>query len=146
MNRFTFRPATAHDRAWVWATKKACMHAYVEQTWGRWDEHEQEEFFTKNFLPEEIRIVAVEGRDAGYLHTTVTHREISLNNIMVAPEFQGRGLGTAVLADLLASAREHGQVVRLRVLKVNEAAQRLYRRIGFHAVEETPTHVRMMWP
>lgn len=122
------------------------MHAYVEQTWGRWDEHEQEEFFTKNFLPEEIRIVAVEGRDAGYLHTTVTHREISLNNIMVAPEFQGRGLGTAVLADLLASAREHGQVVRLRVLKVNEAAQRLYRRIGFHAVEETPTHVRMMWP
>lgn len=53
-----------------------------------------------------------------------------LEHFYLAPERQGRGLGGAVLTELLARADRSGRTVRLNVLQ-GSPARRLYERFGF---------------
>jgi ribosomal-protein-alanine N-acetyltransferase len=57
--------------------------------------------------------------------------EASVHTIGVSPEFQGRGIGTALLAALLARADELFAPVFLEVRTDNTAAISLYERHGF---------------
>ena len=141
---FARRPATAADCDWLWETKTRCLRRYIEQTYGRWDEDIQRARFDASFEADEIQIITVGGNDAGFTALRREPKDIQLFNIMIAPEFQNRGLGTAVLHDLLAGAQARRVPVRLQVMKVNPA-RRLYERLGFVVSEETPTHFRMVW-
>ena len=140
----TLRPATAADRDWLWQTKTRCLRGYVEQTYGAWDEDIQRARFDATFDATEMQIISVAGREAGFLAAKHEPAEIQLFNLMIAPEFQNGGLGTAVLRELLAGARARRVPVRLQVMKVNPA-RGLYERLGFTVTEETPTHFRMRW-
>jgi ribosomal protein S18 acetylase RimI-like enzyme len=143
---YYLRPATAVDREWLWQTKSRCMRGYIEQTWGVWDEDVQRTSFTDRFELGELNIIVSGGRDVGFIAALNEPTAIQLFNIMVAPEFQNQGVGTAVLLHLQAVARALGVPIRLQVLKVNPA-RKLYERLGFSVVEaeETPTHYRMIW-
>ena len=143
---FTVRQAVAADRDWLWQTKTRCLRAYIEQTYGAWDEDTQSARFDATFIPEEIRIISVDGRDAAFTAVRYDPDAIQLHNLMVAPEFQNRGLGAALLRQLLDDAQTRRLPVRLQVMKVNPA-RRLYERVGFKEIpaEEVPTHYRMIW-
>ena len=141
---FARRPATAADRDWLWETKSRCLRRYVEQTYGPWDEDIQRARFDASFEPDEFQVISVGGHDAGFTALRHEPQEVQLFNIMIAPEFQNRGLGASVLRDVLAGARARRVPVRLQVMKVNPA-RRLYERLGFVVTEETPTHFRMVW-
>ena len=141
---FARRPATAADRDWLCETKFRCLRRYIEQTYGRWDDDIQRARFDASFEAGDIQIITVGGRDAGFTALRHEPKDIQLFNIMIAPEFQNRGLGTAVLRDVQAAARARRVPVRLQVMKVNPA-RRLYERLGFVVSEETPTHFRMVW-
>jgi GNAT superfamily N-acetyltransferase len=59
-----------------------------------------------------------------------------IQNFGVAPEFRGRGLGTALLFRSLAGFREAGlKRALLEVTAQNDSAVRLYRRLGFAQVK-----------
>lgn len=58
---------------------------------------------------------------------------------------QGRGIGTAVLAGLLARTDAEGVTVRLNVLQ-GSAARGLYERHGFTPEREDPVDVFMVRP
>jgi ribosomal protein S18 acetylase RimI-like enzyme len=140
----SLRPVSDADSLWLWSLKRATMKAYVEQTWGRWDDTEQAERFRQGFRPADVSIIVLDGHDAGLLHVERSPGEINLVNIQVAPEFQNRGLGTEVMHALLAEARREKLPLRLQVLRVNPA-RRLYERIGFAVAGETDTHYQMRW-
>jgi ribosomal protein S18 acetylase RimI-like enzyme len=142
---FGLRQAVTADRAWLWETKTRCLRIYIEQTYGAWDDTQRARF-DATFIPEEIFIVSFDGQDAGFVALRTEPRVIQLFNLMIAPEFQRRGLGTAVLRHVLNLAQARRLPVRLQVMKVNPA-RRLYERMGFTAVpaEEIPTHYRMIW-
>jgi ribosomal protein S18 acetylase RimI-like enzyme len=139
---YTLRPVTEDDFGWLWTLKRRTMRTYVEQTWGVWDDGVQDIYFRQGFTPSKLRIIVVDGRDAGRLEVERLDRELFLCGIELAPEFQHKGIGTAVIHDLAAEARASRVPLRLQVLKVNPA-QKLYQRLGFQIVEETPTHLRM---
>ncbi|MFE2751526.1 GNAT family N-acetyltransferase [Actinosynnema sp. NPDC059335] len=64
-----------------------------------------------------------------------------LYSMWVKPEFRRRGVGEALVADVLAWAREHGwALVQLRVVRENETARRLYARLGFVGEGEVMDH------
>ena len=142
---FTLRSATETDYAWLWNLKRTTMRRYVELTWGTWDDDAQEKFFLKSYHPETVQVIAVDDRHAGLLHLEHDSDGIFLANIQIAPEFQNRGLGTAVIVALLEVAQRLRRPVRLQVLKVNTPAQRLYQRLGFTGAGETTTHRLMRW-
>ncbi|NUT98090.1 MAG: GNAT family N-acetyltransferase [Saccharothrix sp.] len=55
-----------------------------------------------------------------------------LYSMWVKPTFRQRGVGEALVRDVVAWAREHGWGrVQLRVFRSNLAARRLYERLGF---------------
>ena len=138
---FTLRPATADDFDFLWRLHCATMRAYVAQTWG-WVEAQQAAHFRENFQPALLQIIVAGGQDAGMVSWTQDERGIFLRNIGVAPEHQNQGIGSAVLRHVLALAAQRGVPVPLRVLKVNPA-RKLYERLGFVTVGETPTHFLM---
>lgn len=137
---FTLRTVTAKDYLWLWHLKRLTMRPYVEQTWGSWDDVAQERFFRQHFSADTIQIIVAGERDAGLLNIEREPRELFLANIQIHPDFQGRGLGSAVVESVLASAATLGLPVRLQVLKVNIRARDLYLRLGFTLYDETTTH------
>ncbi|MEO7599257.1 MAG: GNAT family N-acetyltransferase [Opitutus sp.] len=142
---FTLRPATAADYRWLWELKRQTMRPYVEETWGGWDDAAQEAFFRRNFSSETVQIIQVDDRNAGLLNLEHEARELFLANLQIAPDWQYRGLGTAVIRTLLETARALQKPIRLQVLRVNTSALRLYARMGFATYQESPTHYLMRW-
>ena len=85
----------------------------------------------------EVRIAELDGRPVGFAlffhnySTFLARRGIYLEDLFVKPEWRGRGVGRALLADLaaLAVARECGRL-DWSVLDWNEDAIRFYRSVG----------------
>ncbi|MGE0545004.1 MAG: GNAT family N-acetyltransferase [Dehalococcoidia bacterium] len=138
---YAFRPATDDDYDFLYGLHVAAMRPYVEQTWG-WDAALQARLFREGFDPTTRCIIVVDGRDIGVLRVERRLSDVFLNSIEIEPSYQGRGLGTSIIGDILTSAHHEGLPVSLRVLHVNPA-RRLYERLGFHEVERTETHVIM---
>jgi ribosomal-protein-alanine N-acetyltransferase len=87
-------------------------------------------------------VALYEGQVAGYQISTPTHMGGHLARLAVLPEFQGRGLGSALLSDLLAQfARRGALVVTVNTQKDNQASLLLYKKAGFiFSGEEYPIY------
>jgi ribosomal protein S18 acetylase RimI-like enzyme len=80
-----------------------------------------------------------------YLDRSGPHHRII--DIGFLSDWQGKGLGSALIAATKAAARAAGaQGVELHVAPNNPGARRLYERLGFRAVGQTGTHARLQWP
>jgi ribosomal protein S18 acetylase RimI-like enzyme len=143
---YQLRAARLADRKFLWSLKRQTMRPYIEQTWGTWNNAEQQAYFLKSFSAEALNVIMFEGRDAGMLEVIRKRAEIFLGNIAVLPEFQSHGIGSSLIKDLQAEAKTAGLPLHLQVLKVNPRAQQLYTRLGFRLVGETITHHLMAWP
>ena len=137
----TLRPATAEDADLLWDLHLSALKPYISQTWG-WDENFQLRYFREHFQPENNQIIEYQGADIGVLSVMITPLGYVLSNIEIFPQFQGLGIGTALIRDLLDEAQLRGLPVGLRILKVNPARS-LYLRLGFFDVAETDTHYWM---
>ena len=74
-----------------------------------------------------------DGMVVGFCHCW---RDAFVKDLVVAPEFRRRGLGSALLTmGLAAFARRDATFVDLKTDIENETAQSLYRRLGFEIVE-----------
>lgn len=135
------RPIEESDREFLWGLHRAALKPYIEQTWG-WDEDFQRRYFMEHYPPFASQIIVRGGQDLGVLSVDESGREVILRNIEVLPEFQGMGIGSQVIGEILARAAECGKAVSLRVLKVNPA-RNLYLRLGFSVIGETETHFWM---
>jgi ribosomal-protein-alanine N-acetyltransferase len=82
-------------------------------------------------------LCAADGTLMGHVVVMRGVDEMHLLNITVAPEHQGRGLGAAMLRDVMAwSQAEGAETLWLEVRQSNERARRLYVRGGFEAVSQ----------
>ena len=64
-----------------------------------------------------------------------------IENICVKPEYKNKGIGTAVLKEILFEHK--GQNIKLQVFKINEKAIKLYEKMGFEKEEETKIYYIM---
>jgi ribosomal-protein-alanine N-acetyltransferase len=70
---------------------------------------------------------------AGFCAFWLVFDEIHINNVALRPRHRGRGIGTALLQRVLAEGRQLGaRRATLEVRASNEAACRLYQRLGFY--------------
>jgi len=95
--------------------------------------------------PDVERLVAMRaGEDIGRLYLERRPGQHDIIDIAFLPEHRGRGLGTAVMRDLLDEAAEAGKAVALHVETTNPA-MRLYRRLGFATEEDKGVYDMMRW-
>jgi ribosomal protein S18 acetylase RimI-like enzyme len=87
-------------------------------------------------------VIVVDGRAAGYVSTQDRGAFWYIDAFAIAPRYQRKGIGTAVMRDLLLRA---GTVpVRLNVLHVNPA-RALYERLGFRILSRDGARQVMEW-
>jgi ribosomal protein S18 acetylase RimI-like enzyme len=122
------------------------MREYVEETWG-WDEEWQRRHFEGRFAIVKPRVILLGpepgSEPVGMIELERRPAELYVSNIQILPSFQGAGIGTAVLREVLNEARAMGVPAALQVLHANLRAQRLYERLGFRVTGSDDTHVRM---
>ena len=126
----TLRRATAEDAQAIAIVHRTAMrvslsflpelHTAADDLW----------FFSERFLPaNETWVAEADGKVVGYLGFDAAW----INHLYVLPEFQGRGLGPALLAKALADGRPR----RLWTFQQNARARRFYEDRGFVAVDFT---------
>lgn len=72
---------------------------------------------------------------AGYIVARETAGELHINNFAVRAEFRRRGIGAALLGEVLQEARRRkANAAFLEVRSANHAAQALYEKSGFKAI------------
>lgn len=72
---------------------------------------------------------------AGYIVARETAGELHINNVAVRTEFRRRGIGAALLNQVLDEAcRRKANAAFLEVRSANRAAQTLYEKCGFKAI------------
>ncbi len=135
----TLRPARPEDSDFVYRVKKEALGEYIRQTWG-WDEELQRTLHVKDFNPATVWIISSFDQDVGWLEAICESGEMRIAGIYLLPEHQNRGVGTAVIKDVLGEAVKRRLPVTLQVLKVNHRAKALYERLGFIVEGETATH------
>ena len=141
MHALKLRPATSDDAKFVYRLLRATMRDYVDQTWG-WDEEWQHAYFHMRFDPAKNQIVVLDDQDVGVISVERREDVAHLGRLYILPAYQGQGIGTQLLTDLMTGAFREGLPVTLRVLKVNPA-KRLYERLGFVVIEEAEAHYIM---
>lgn len=72
---------------------------------------------------------------AGYGVMSVAVGECHLLNLSIHPDYQGQGLGSHLITQLLDLARHHkARMAFLEVRESNQKAQRLYANLGFNEI------------
>jgi GNAT superfamily N-acetyltransferase len=149
-------PITTTDRAWglrpatpedveVLAELRAVVMRPDLQRLGLYDEHRVRQRFRDAYAPEHTEIVESDGALAGCVTLRPVENGWYLESFYLDPDLQGLGIGTAVLAGLLARTDAEGMPVRLQVLQ-GSSARRLYERHGFTVEREDPVDVYMVRP
>jgi GNAT superfamily N-acetyltransferase len=139
------RPATEADRDLARRVHHAAYREAVERQFGRWVEAEQDRFFADGWAGARHEIVLCDGQPCGYVCVEERADDVHVRELVIMPEFQGRGIGTALLGEAIERARDRGVPVRLGTFHRNRAAE-LYRRLGFREIGRTGTHILMEWP
>ncbi|TXS52965.1 GNAT family N-acetyltransferase [Streptomyces sp. t39] len=121
--------AAAADVEALAGIRARVMRADLERL-GRYDEQRVRQRLRDGFEPAHTWTVRVSGALAGCVALKPAGHGYRLEHFYLAPELQGRGVGTAVLRRLLTRCDAENAPVRLNVL-VGSAAARLYERHGF---------------
>ncbi|MEU1184524.1 GNAT family N-acetyltransferase [Streptomyces sp. NPDC005820] len=133
------RQATEADVEAVAEVRAVAMRGDLERL-GRYDEHRVRQRLRDAWAPGNTLVVEEGGTVVGCVALRQGEDAHWLEHFYLAPRLQGRGIGTALLRDLLETADREGRRVRLNVLQ-GSAARRLYERHGFTLEEEDAVDV-----
>jgi GNAT superfamily N-acetyltransferase len=142
--KVTRRRATEADTDFARRAHHDAYRDLVERQFGAWVESVQDRYFAADWKPDSFQIVLCDEAPCGYLCLEDRGDDLHVREIVVRPEYQGRGIGTALLGEVIEGARRRGIPVRLGTHHQNRAIQ-LYHRLGFRDVGRTPTHVLLEW-
>jgi GNAT superfamily N-acetyltransferase len=149
----TFRPITEADLPFlssVYASTRAEELSVVP-----WSDEQKTAFCAAQFEAQHAHyqqtykgaewLVILNGGEAvGRLYLVEWEREYRIIDIALLPEHRGKGVGTAVMHDLLGMAATHGKGLSIHVEQFNPA-RRLYQRLGFAKIGEHGVYELMRW-
>ena len=148
-----FRPARDEDRQFLVELYASTRWEEVSRT--GWPVETRLAFLGEQFRLQSIHyaqhrpnaermVIEREGEPIGRLEMDDMADRLHVVDISLAPAARGGGIGTAVLEDLQALARESGRKVSIFVEKANPALT-LYRRLGFVPVRDEGAYDFMAW-
>jgi ribosomal protein S18 acetylase RimI-like enzyme len=137
------RPATEQDYAFAERLYVDTMKPLLRRL-GAWDEADVLGRFRTSFDVAQVRIIQVDGRDAGFVQTSETDTEINLDQIHLLRAYRSRGVGSELIRDLQRAAIAKKKALSLAVVRGNRAVT-LYRHLGFIVVSEDTTRLYMRY-
>lgn len=141
LEEIKLRQTEQGDANFLWELHVLALKPHVSAVYG-WDEAFQRRYYLENYSTLNSQVIQVAGEDAGVLAIEETPLGYILSSIELLPKYQGMGIGSQLISDLLEKAATTGQPVSLRTLKDTPARQ-LYERLGFQVIGETEVHYWM---
>lgn len=106
----------------------------------------QHRHFVQHFADAEFLILECKGEPVGRLYVSREKQDWLVIDIGLMPVHRGKGIGSALLLQLLAVAEQQGaRSVALHVELRNVRAHELYRRLGFRDESQEGFHRLMRW-
>ncbi len=140
----TKRPTRASDTDFARTIHHQAYREVVERQFGLWDEQAQDRFFDADWQSGAFEMLFCDDIPCGYACIEYREEDVFVRELVLLPEFQGRGIGSEILRGAMNRARQAGVPVRLGTCHMNRAAD-LYRRLGFRETGRTETHLLMEW-
>lgn len=128
--------ASKDDRLRLFDLYSLVMKKPISEIWG-WEESWQEKDFADHFEPEQICMISLGDELVGYYQTEETAGFLYIRMFVIHPGYQGKGLGTHALQQIMVSACAGGVDVSLRVFRSNKRAIKFYLKHGFIVAEES---------
>lgn len=127
----TTKPAAVQIRPWQESDRPFLRTLYLrarKESWGWLTERDWRlEDFDAATLGERIWVAESDGKRAGFASVLVNDN--FLHNLFVDPDWQGLGVGSALLRKVQSDFSSTGA---LKCLQQNESALRFYQRHGWH--------------
>ena len=127
----------------IYDLKKEVYMKYVDSIYGEWNEENQKKLFER-FMKENsknIELIYLKDKLVGFYNGKDKDNNIfEIGNICVKSEYQNKGIGTAVLKEILFENKDKD--IFLQCFKENSESK-LYERMGFKKEIETQTHYIM---
>jgi len=114
-------------------------------TFLRWQFDLQRREYDGRFPDAAYYVVMVDQQPAGRIWVGTDNEQIRLLDIGLLPEFQNRGVGTALLQRLIAYSASERKALRHMIFVLNNNAERFYERLGFKQIEEFGAYKHMEW-
>lgn len=130
----TFEPAEAADAEALASIRVEAMQESLERV-GRFDPQRARSRFLGSFSPNHTFHILLLGEKVGFYVVKQEANGLLLDHLYVKPNHQGKGIGTAVLADVFALADQAGVSVRVGALKESDS-NHFYAKHGFVLVEQ----------
>ncbi|MFZ6871529.1 GNAT family N-acetyltransferase [Undibacterium sp. Di27W] len=122
-------PCTPNDAAQLAELRVLAMRPSLERI-GRFDTERARQRLLQNFVAECTRLIKLDGLLAGFLVLRPKDNDLLLDHFYLHPDFQQRGLGSAVIKLVLAEADAMGKIIHVGALRDSDA-NRFYIRHGF---------------
>jgi ribosomal protein S18 acetylase RimI-like enzyme len=133
VSQVEFRQATQQDIAYLTQLRLRTIHEHIRSA-GIDLSYEEHELRARTRL-EYCSILNMDGRTVGMIKVVRSAESWTIEQLQVEPEFQGNGIGAAVVRKVQNEAKTAGVKLLLGVLSANPAL-RLYRRLGFDVISE----------
>jgi GNAT superfamily N-acetyltransferase len=130
---YELRVSHRADFEFVFALNETTMRPLVELLRG-WNEAKERAEMLRFFSPGSDSIIVVDGQDAGHLKVEEDATRTHLRMIALLPSWQGKGIGTQIIRDLMYAAHARSVPLTLWVSALNHRAQSLYERLGFQVM------------
>lgn len=137
-------PYTDDDYDFVYEVKKSAYKKYVEECWGSWEEENQKNYFEKfiSTVKDNAYIIMYGDKKIGFYNGEILENgNYEVGNICIIPEYQGKGIGSKILKDILEENKDKN--IEIQYFKQNPVGK-LYDRLGFASNGETEFHYKMI--
>jgi GNAT superfamily N-acetyltransferase len=137
-------PASDEDFEALLALRMAAMHESLQRL-GRFDPQRARERLGRAFEPAHTRHILHAGERVGFVVLLPRGDHLVLEHLYIAPQAQGQGIGSWVMAQVLDEADRLGLAVRVTALKLSDA-NRFYQRHGFELQHQSDWDLHYLRP
>ena len=104
----------------------------------------QDNYYREHYTKAEYKVILFDRELAGRLYVLREEKSIRILDITVIPTLRSRGIGTALLREILDEARVLGKTVQIYVETYNRSL-RLFERLGFKRKAEEGINFLLEW-
>ena len=137
-------PASEDDFEALFALRMAAMRESLQRL-GRFDPQRARERLSRAFEPGHTRHILLGGEPVGFVVLLPQAGQLVLDQLYIQPQAQRRGVGSWVMAQVLAEADRLAQPVRVMALKRSDA-NHFYQRHGFVLQHESEWDLHYLRP
>ncbi|OYU77409.1 MAG: GNAT family N-acetyltransferase [Burkholderiales bacterium PBB5] len=136
--------ATDDDFEALLSLRLAAMHESLQRL-GRFDPQRARERLSRAFEPAHTRHILLGGERVGFVVLLPKDDHLVLDHLYIAPQAQGQGIGSWVMAQVLDEADRLAWPLRVTALKLSDA-NRFYQRHGFELQHESEWDLHYLRP